>query len=195
MNEELARWLSRLAARRAVAIAVRGAVVFAIVLTGATRAHSQAAGEAGIINRRDEARRAYLSSPSGVYYQYCAHCHGEDGSGDGRLWVSDLSPKPSDLTATQLDQEALVTFITDGAGASGRSQLCPPWGNTISPQNIERLSMHILSLDGERAAAAEPQAPLQPPDESVPWFWILVLTVEVFAIGVLSMRRTSRKVA
>ena len=95
-----------------------------------------------------------LATQDGVYQKYCAHCHGEDGHGDGRFWTSDLSPKPSDLTATTLDQEALVGFITDGSSASGRSALCPPWGNTISSQNVERLSWYILAMQGEPSVAA-----------------------------------------
>ncbi len=165
----------------------------AIVMCYGTLAFPQGGVGEQVINRRDQASGAFLATPQGMYQHYCAHCHGEDGKGGGRLWTSELSPTPTDLTATGLDETALAKFIDEGSAASGRSNLCPPWGNTISRQNIKRLSMHILSLNGERVAA-EPQAPLESPGDSAPWFWILLVIVEVLAIGLLFTRRTSRKV-
>lgn len=175
--------------RRTPLLTIPGFVAFALVAMGTTAAFSQTVESDGIIDRRDQARRAYLATQDGVYQKYCAHCHGEDGHGDGRFWTNDLSPKPSDLTTTTLDQEALVGFITDGSSASGRSALCPPWGNTISSQNVERLSWYILAMQGEPSVAAPgPPATLGSSGASAPVPWILAILVEILAIGVLVKR-------
>ena len=121
----------------------RFACVMALVLGTLTSASAE---PAAFVNRRDEARQAFLSTPEGVYGHYCAHCHGDDGMGAGRLWSSDLSPPASDLTTSDLDELELLRFIDGGSASYGRSALCPPWGLTISPANLERLTRYLTSL-------------------------------------------------
>lgn len=164
-------------------------IVFAILMTCTALAFSQTVQNGGIINRREQARGAFLATPQGVYQNYCAHCHGENGRGGGRLWASDLSPAPADLTATELDHEALALFIAEGSQAAGRSNLCPPWGRTISSQNITRLTRYILSLSGEiPVEPPKPPAASESPQEPVPWSVVLIVIAEILTIGVL-MRR------
>lgn len=148
-------------------------------------------------NRRDQARKVFLATPRGIYSHYCAHCHGDDAKGSGRLWASGLEPLPADLTRSKLDQAGLAKFITNGSAAAGRSSLCPPWGRTISPPNIERLAGHIAALGGRTPAQSkEPsnQQPPKPAGESFPWLLAALLPVELLLLAWLLLRSGSRKV-
>lgn len=130
------------------------------------------------INRRRQVQGAALMTREGLYAHYCAHCHGEQGKGGGRLWTTGESrPALSDLGATQLDQAALVKFITEGSAASGRSNFCPPWGQAISPPNVQRLARHIVSLSGTE----EPPPPAEPQlaEEPFPWGLLGLILAEV----------------
>lgn len=174
-------------------------IVFAIVLSCTALAFSQTEQGGDIINRRDQARNVFLATPKGVFQNYCAHCHGETGRGDGRFWTSGLSPAPTDLSATELDQAALVKFITQGSQTFGRSNFCPPWGRTISSQNITRLSRYLLSLSGEMAGVApEPPAASELAPEPVPWLMALIVLAEIVTIAALMrrvrMRRAIRRI-
>ena len=133
------------------------------------------------INRREQARDAFLATPQGVYEHYCAHCHGEDGTGGGRLWASELSPPPTDLTALGEDRDYVIEVIRDGSAVHGKSNLCPPWGSTISATNIERLAQHVVSLGGERASEMRemPEMDAQPVRASFPWILLLVVLAEI----------------
>ncbi len=145
------------------------------------------------VNRRDEARGAFLATGQGIYAHYCAHCHGEDGQGSGRLWATELTPKPADLTATKLDPDALVKFITEGSAASGKSNLCPPWGRTIPPQAVERLALYLLSLRGDTPSpSSKSLTSPAPPHQSFPWLLAIIILVETVLLGWLLRRRKAR---
>lgn len=126
-----------------------------------------------LINRRDQVRGAFLATPSGIYGHYCAHCHGDNAKGGGRLWATELSPSPPDLTTLETDKENLLAIIRNGSGAQGKSNLCPPWGRTISPANVERLAQYILSLRSE-TSAPEPAIPVEPVREAFPWLLVTI---------------------
>lgn len=166
----------------------------AIVMCYGTLAFPQNGVREQVNNRREQAAGAFLATPQGVYRHYCAHCHGEDGKGGGRLWTSELSPTPTDLTATSLDETALAKFIDEGSAAAGRSNLCPPWGNTIVTPDITRLSWHILSLSGTTTTSpSEPSASLESLGETFPLHLLAILIVEALIIGVIIRRIRKRK--
>lgn len=134
------------------------------------------------IDRRVEARDAFRARPEGLYRHYCAHCHGDDARGSGRLWSADLSPAPPDLAATGLDAAALAAHIRGGSAARGRSPLCPPWEGNLSALEIDRLSRHLDGLGGRSGApAAESSAVMV--DESFPWWPLAVVLIEAGALA------------
>ncbi len=165
----------------------------------------RAAGREEFINRRRQVQGAALTTREGLYLHYCAHCHGEQGKGDGRLWTTGPSRPASanlDLSTTQRDQAALVKFITEGSAASGGSNFCPPWGRTISPPNVQRLARYIGLLGGTASPAAggtaspaaggtaspaaggtaeppPPQAETQPAGAPFPWDLLGLILAEV----------------
>lgn len=82
-----------------------------------------------------------------VFLQYCATCHGEGGKGDGQN-ASNLDPPPPDLTVSKNlgDAPYLRRVIDEGSVAVGRSALSPPWGRTLSAQQIEYVALYCRAL-------------------------------------------------
>ena len=100
---------------------------------------------------RAEEKAAGLTYSEGqgkqVFARYCATCHGDEGKGDGQN-ASNLKPPPPDLTASPnlADAAYVRRVIAEGSAAAGRSALSPPWGRTLSPQQIEYVALYCRAL-------------------------------------------------
>jgi mono/diheme cytochrome c family protein len=100
---------------------------------------------------RAEEKEAGLTYSEGqgrqVFARYCATCHGDQGKGDGQN-ASNLNPPPPDLTTSKnlADAAYLRRVIAEGSAAVGRSPLSPPWGRTLSAQEIEYVSQYCRAL-------------------------------------------------
>ncbi len=84
-----------------------------------------------------------------LYTRYCSVCHGLSGEGDGFNAYS-LNPKPRNFTdssfVARLDNALVVETITKGGGAVGLSAKMPPWGNTLSREDIELVAGQVFRL-------------------------------------------------
>ncbi len=82
-----------------------------------------------------------------LFAQYCSTCHGDEAKGDGQN-ASNLSPAPPDLTSSRItrDPALLRRVITQGSAAAGRSPLSPPWGRSLSAQQIDYLVEYCEAL-------------------------------------------------
>jgi mono/diheme cytochrome c family protein len=84
-----------------------------------------------------------------LYGQYCATCHGEKGKGDG-LAAQALPAKPADHTngavMNQLSDQFLITIISKGGIAVGKSSFMPSWGSAISDKEIRDLVAYLRSI-------------------------------------------------
>ncbi len=89
-------------------------------------------GESGLSFSERQGRR--------LFSQYCATCHGDEGRGDGQN-ASNLKPPPPDLTdaAHSADVNTIRKVISEGSAAIGRSALSPPWGRSLSGEQIDNL--------------------------------------------------------
>ena len=100
---------------------------------------------------RAEEKAAGLTYAEGqgkqVFTRYCATCHGDEGKGDGQN-ASNLEPPPPDLTTSKnlADDTYLHRVIAEGSAAVGRSPLSPPWGRSLSPQQIEYVILYCRAL-------------------------------------------------
>jgi len=100
---------------------------------------------------RAEEKEAGLTYAEGqgrqVFARYCATCHGDEGKGDGQN-ASNLVPPPPDLTTSKnlTDAAYLRRVIAEGSAAAGRSPLSPPWGRTLSAQQIEYVTLYCRAL-------------------------------------------------
>lgn len=98
---------------------------------------------------RSEERQGNLtyveSQGKRLFVEYCSTCHGDDGHGDGQN-ASNLTPPPPDLTLTRKDPVLLRRVIAEGSAAVGRSPLSPPWGRSLSRQEIDYLVAYCDAL-------------------------------------------------
>lgn len=83
------------------------------------------------------------------YDQLCANCHGTTGKGDGPTGAA-LDPQPRDMTDPEWQEstsdEKIAKVIQDGGAASGLSPLMPPFGGSLSDQDVENLVAYIRSF-------------------------------------------------
>ena len=83
---------------------------------------------------------------SAKYAQICATCHGETGRGDGPGGIT-LKPKPRNLRdasyMSALSDEHLFKVIDKGGPSVGKSVFMPPWGGSLSDQDIRDIIAFI----------------------------------------------------
>jgi len=92
-----------------------------------------------------------------VFYQYCVWCHA-DSTPAGPSNRSNLNPNPplanDGATLNALSDDFMRNVITLGGAAAGKSASMPPWGKTLSQEDIDAVIAFY------RAIA---QPPYQPP--------------------------------
>jgi mono/diheme cytochrome c family protein len=122
-----------------------------LVTAGCHRQAPAPPADATLEALRAEEQAAGLTYAEGqgkqLFDQYCATCHGDGGKGDGQN-ASNLNPAVPDLTTSRnLEDEAYVRrVIVEGSAAVGRSPLSPPWGRSLSPQEIEYVTAYCRAL-------------------------------------------------
>ena len=86
-----------------------------------------------------------------LFDRYCATCHGDGGKGDGQN-ASNLNPPVPDLTTSKnlADAAYVRRVIAEGSAAVGRSPLSPPWGRSLSPQEIEYVTLYCRALAAKK---------------------------------------------
>jgi mono/diheme cytochrome c family protein len=87
-----------------------------------------------------------------VYDHYCQGCHGETGSGDG-FNAFNLDPHPQDLTTPAFQSKKtdadLEDVIRRGGTGVGLSALMPPYGRTLTPDQISGAVLFLRTLRKE----------------------------------------------
>ena len=99
-----------------------------------------------------EGKMSYVESQGKrLFVHYCATCHGDEGRGDGQN-ASNLNPPPPDLTTSKTTRDVLLLtkVITEGSAAVGRSPLSPPWGRSLTRQEIDYLVAYCESLSRKK---------------------------------------------
>lgn len=91
------------------------------------------------------------------YRTYCVQCHGLAGNGQG-INVHDMSVQPRDHTDAKAmsgrSDDALFKVIKEGGPSVDKSVLMPPWGDTLSDDEIRDLVAHLRMLCNCRFGAA-----------------------------------------
>lgn len=84
-----------------------------------------------------------------IFSKYCSVCHGIEGKGDG-FNAYNLNPKPRNFTdssfVAKLDTALLIETITNGGKAVGLSPKMPPWGKTLTNNDIKYVTNYIISI-------------------------------------------------
>lgn len=86
-----------------------------------------------------------------LYRLYCVQCHGTRGNGEGiNQTHGGLAVSPRDHTSAvdmgKLSDADLRKAITNGGDAVQKSELMPPFGATLKPEEIEALVRHLRVL-------------------------------------------------
>ncbi len=78
---------------------------------------------------------------------YCAQCHGTNGTGKGVNVNKDMATTPRDFTnkvdMAKRSDDDIRTVIKDGGPSISKSALMPPWGKTLSADQIEMLLTYV----------------------------------------------------
>ena len=83
------------------------------------------------------------------YRTYCVQCHGMAGNGKG-VNIRDMSVQPRDHTdakamSTRSD-DTLFKVIKEGGLSIDKSVLMPPWGDTLSDDEIRDMTQYLRTL-------------------------------------------------
>ena len=85
-----------------------------------------------------------------VFDFYCAQCHGVNGDGKGVNVTKDFATDPRNFTVSadmeKRTDDDIRTVIKDGGPAISKSPLMPPWGATLSAEEVDGLLAHIRKL-------------------------------------------------
>lgn len=106
----------------------------------ACRAPARAGKDAVQEAFRDGGLSAQPARGHRLFLQRCATCHGPEGRGDGQN-AYNLEPPPPDFQESlpRLGPADRRKVIEDGTVALGRSPLCPPWGRSLGPDDVDAL--------------------------------------------------------
>jgi len=89
---------------------------------------------------KDDALDAREARGHRVFLRRCATCHGPQGRGDGQN-AYNLLPPPPDFqeSLAKLPVSDRRRVIEGGTAALGRSPLCPAWGRSLDPDDVDAL--------------------------------------------------------
>ncbi|HKB59096.1 MAG TPA: cytochrome c [Gallionellaceae bacterium] len=83
------------------------------------------------------------------YRTYCVQCHGTQGNGKG-VNIRDMSVQPRDHTDAKAmsgrSDADLFKVIKEGGLSIDKSVLMPPWGSTLSDDEIRDMVQHLREL-------------------------------------------------
>ena len=152
---------------------------------------------------------SFLLRPRATFQHYCAPCHGETARGDGRYFGFDLRPLPRDLTdAEYMDRktdEELIASISGGTASIGKSNLCPPWGESLGRKRIEGLVRYLRGLSRtpsvqDTAEATALMTAVVSEERGSPLQLVVLIAVNLVLLGTgwvqwrkLQQRKSSRK--
>ena len=85
-----------------------------------------------------------------IFQFYCSQCHGLTGKGDGPNVTKDFPVSPRNFTdgneMAKLSDADLKNVILDGGPAVSKSPMMPPWGKTLTAEEVDALVEHLRVL-------------------------------------------------
>jgi mono/diheme cytochrome c family protein len=99
-----------------------------------------AAAQEDIRSKGDKARG------EGYYERYCRGCHGEEGKGDGLVFMPHVDNLTKKGYIENLPDAYLLLAITKGGPGIGKSNYMPSWEGTLSEQQMFDIIAYIRSL-------------------------------------------------
>lgn len=93
---------------------------------------------------------SYAVTADENYKWYCVQCHGASGKGDGINVTKDMAVTPrnhaSAADMSKLTDADITNAIADGGPANSKSALMPPFGKTLSAEEIKDLVTYLRKM-------------------------------------------------
>ncbi len=81
---------------------------------------------------------------------YCAQCHGLEGKGDGPNVGKEFPVDPRNFTNVdemeKLSDADIKNVILDGGPSASKSAMMPPWGKTLTDEEVDALVKYLRKL-------------------------------------------------
>jgi cytochrome c oxidase cbb3-type subunit 3 len=81
---------------------------------------------------------------------YCAQCHGLEGKGNGPNVGKEFPVDPRNFTNAdemeKLSDADIKNVILDGGPSASKSPMMPPWGKTLTDEDVDALVKHLRKL-------------------------------------------------
>lgn len=84
------------------------------------------------------------------YRFYCTQCHGVSGNGDGINVTKEMPVTPRDHASAEemskLTDSEIISAIADGGAANSKSPLMPPFGKTMTRDEIKDMMLYLRKM-------------------------------------------------
>ena len=81
---------------------------------------------------------------------YCAQCHGLEGKGNGPNVGKEFPVDPRNFTKAdemeKLTDADIKNVILDGGPSASKSPMMPPWGKTLTDEEVDALVKYLRKL-------------------------------------------------
>jgi cytochrome c oxidase cbb3-type subunit 3 len=78
---------------------------------------------------------------------YCVQCHGLEGKGDGPNVSDEFPVDPRNFTNAEemekLSDADIKNVILDGGPSASKSAMMPPWGKTLTEEEVDALVKYL----------------------------------------------------
>jgi mono/diheme cytochrome c family protein len=81
-----------------------------------------------------------------VFFNYCVTCHGPNADGNGRA-AKLYNPRPANLRASDKNLAYMRVIVRGGGKAIGRSEFMPPWGEELTEEQIDDVTLYLQSIN------------------------------------------------
>jgi mono/diheme cytochrome c family protein len=81
-----------------------------------------------------------------LYSRYCRGCHGEEGKGDGLVFMPHVNNLTRKGYIENLPDEYLLLAISKGGPGIGKSNYMPAWEGTLKQEEMLDIIAYIRSL-------------------------------------------------
>ncbi len=132
-----------------------------------------------------------------VYLHNCTSCHGVNLEGGIGAALNPIDKLPG--VGNPLDPDFLISIITNGRkhqpGDPKQADM-PPWGTTLTPQDVKDLAAYIIQQN-QRGAGSEPLAPNELAKRTMTWvgIGIIGLLFITYLLAQYNMRWIARRAA
>ncbi|MBI5286862.1 MAG: cytochrome c [Deltaproteobacteria bacterium] len=94
--------------------------------------------------------RVFAASAEENYKWFCAQCHGLQGKGDGPNATKEMPVNPRNHTDAKEMEKLTVAdvenVIRDGGAATSKSTIMPPWGKTLTDEEVKEIVAYLGKL-------------------------------------------------